>query len=99
MPAPTRIYRITIGDSDRLVRAVSPAAALMHVARDISRTQIASQEDLVECLEDGIRVETAGEAPAARVTDFAPDPLPGAPDAAGVELVDHDPAGAAPGER
>jgi hypothetical protein len=32
----------------------------MHVARDIARVGVASQDDLIECLADGIKVETAG---------------------------------------
>jgi DNA-binding protein H-NS len=77
MATPTRIYRITIGASDRLVRAPSPASALMHVARDIARVCVASQDDLVECLSDGIKVEAAGEdaqaRPAAEAADVVDD--------------------------
>lgn len=59
---PTRIYRITIGDTDRLVRAASQDQALMHVARDIARVVVASQDDLVECLTDGVKVESLADA-------------------------------------
>jgi hypothetical protein len=62
MATPTRIYRIVIGASVRLVRAVHPSAALMHVARDIAAVKVASQDDLVNCLADGIKVESGGEA-------------------------------------
>lgn len=53
-----RIYLVTIGKSDRLVRATHPATALMHVARNIAKVRVASQDDLVQCLADGIQVET-----------------------------------------
>jgi hypothetical protein len=52
-----RIYRVTVGENDRLVRATHPATALMHVARDIAKVRVASQDDLVECFGDGIQVE------------------------------------------
>lgn len=55
-----RIYRITIGDADRLVRATHPATALMFVARDIARVRVASQADIVECMSDDIKVEDVG---------------------------------------
>jgi hypothetical protein len=48
MAAGTRIYLVTIGAADRLVRASHPATALMHVARDIAKVKVASQEDIVE---------------------------------------------------
>ena len=57
MATQTRIYRVTIGENDRLVRAAHPSHALMHVARDIAAVAVASQQDLIECLEDGIKVE------------------------------------------
>ena len=59
MTTATRIYLVTIGDSDRLVRATHPAQALMHVARDIASVAVASQDDLVNCIADGISVESA----------------------------------------
>lgn len=58
MPAPTRVYRVTIGENDRLVRASHPSHALMHVARDIASVCVASQQDLIDCLTDGIQIET-----------------------------------------
>jgi hypothetical protein len=53
----TRIYIVTVGETDRLVRAAHPANALMHVARDIASVRVAGQQDLIDCLEDGIKVE------------------------------------------
>lgn len=57
MAQPTRVYRVTIGENDRLVRATHPSHALMHVARDIAAVCVATQDDLIECIEDGIKVE------------------------------------------
>lgn len=58
MAAQTRVYRVTIGENDRLVRATHPSHALMHVARDIAAVTVATQDDLIDCLKDGIEVES-----------------------------------------
>lgn len=55
--AATRIYIVTIGENDRLVRAGHPSTALSHVARDIASVRVATQDDLLQCLQDGIKVE------------------------------------------
>lgn len=63
MPTPSRIYLVTAAEDGeaRLVRAVSPAQAIRHVARDRYRAHVAAQETLVEMLTAGEPVETAGE--------------------------------------
>ena len=58
MAAQTRVYIVTVGENDRLVRASHPSHALMHVAKDIASVKVASQDDLIECFGDGIKVET-----------------------------------------
>lgn len=58
MAAQTRVYLVTIGENDRLVRATHPSHALMHVARDIAHVKVAGQQDLIDCLQDGIEVES-----------------------------------------
>lgn len=55
--ANTRLYRATIGENDRLVRAASPAQVYSYIARELIKVRVASQTDLVECLSDGIKVE------------------------------------------
>ena len=55
--ATTRIYLVTVGATDRLVRASHPANALMHVARDIAKVKVASQDELIQCLADAVDVE------------------------------------------
>lgn len=56
--ATERIYMVTIGENDRLIRASHPSNALQYVARDIAKVRVATQDDLIECLNDGIKVET-----------------------------------------
>lgn len=72
----TRIYLVTIGSTDRLVRAASPAAALMHVARDLAEVRVATQDDIVDCITDGVTVETLTTEP---VQPSAPAPAPAEP--------------------
>lgn len=65
-----RIYRVAnfIADVDadsgktftRLVRASNAAQAVRHVAADTLHVAVASQDDLVELLEAGVRVEQSG---------------------------------------
>lgn len=66
MTAPTRIYIVTpkiVEDgkpvAKRLVRAPTPAQALRHVASEFD-VAVASQDDLVAAVADGVRVEDAG---------------------------------------
>lgn len=71
MATPQRIYRVAnfIADVDadtgrtftRLVRAPNAAQALRHVAADTLNVAVASQDDLVELIEAGVKVESAGE--------------------------------------
>ena len=57
------VYLITnrSTDTQRLVRAANKAAAIRHVAADTLGAQVASAETLIELLQDGVRVEDAGE--------------------------------------
>ena len=64
MATPTRIYYVSVEGVEHLVRAAHPSAALMHVARSIATVCVASQDDLVNCMADGVKVETAGESTA-----------------------------------
>lgn len=73
MATPTRIYHINLEGIPYLVRAAHPSAALMHVARNVASVRVASQDDLVNCIADGIKVENAREE--------APEPAPAAPPA------------------
>lgn len=66
MAAQTRVYIVqprTEGDQPiptnqrRLVRATHPAHALRHVADGAYLVQVASQDDLIELLDAGVRPE------------------------------------------
>lgn len=48
----------------RLVRATHPSRALHHVAADEYSVEVASQEDLITLLEDGVKVEDVKAEPA-----------------------------------
>lgn len=56
----TRIYTISNGDTDRLVRAASRAQAISHVARSVFNSRVATQDDLVDAMQAGVKVEDAG---------------------------------------
>lgn len=53
----TRIYFITDGTRNRLIRAANQAQAMSHAARTLFRVRVASQDDLVASLSAGARVE------------------------------------------
>ena len=55
-----RIYIVNGGEQPRLVRAGSRSAAISHVVRTPYTAAVASQDDIVTALGQGIRVEDAG---------------------------------------
>lgn len=57
--AANRIYQVKLGENKRLVRSGHPATALMHVARDVATVSVATQEEIVDCMSAGIKVEDA----------------------------------------
>lgn len=62
MATATRIYLVTNTDGAvRLVKAAVPSQAITHVAKQIFSARIASQDDLVEALSRGTKVESYGE--------------------------------------
>lgn len=56
----TRIYHVTDGLQDHLVRAGTRAQALGHVARNTLKVELASQEALVHLIQQGTAIEEAG---------------------------------------
>lgn len=54
-----RIYVVGTPDGVRLVRATVRGQALNHVAQSQFTVRVASQEDLVEYLGDGFKIENA----------------------------------------
>ena len=62
MATPTRIYIVTSTEgASRLVKAAVPSQAITHVAKQVYAARIASQNDLVEAISSGIKVEAYGE--------------------------------------
>jgi hypothetical protein len=57
----TRIYIVTGPTGTRLVKAAAPSQAITHVAKSAFTAKVASQDDLVEALSSGIKVETYGD--------------------------------------
>ena len=55
------IYAVQAPDAFRLVEATSKQAALRHVARNILSVERASQKTLVAAIQDGVKVEIAGD--------------------------------------
>lgn len=58
---PSRIYRIDDGRKDRLVRATSQAQAIRHVASGFA-VRVATQDDIVSLMSEGVTVEGGAEA-------------------------------------
>lgn len=58
--ASQRIYIVTGPTGSRLVKASVASQAISHVAKSAFSAKVASQDDLVEALSNGIKVETYG---------------------------------------
>ena len=62
MATSTRIYIVTSTDgATRLVKASVASQAITHAAKSAFTAKVASQDDLVEAVSNGIKVETYGE--------------------------------------
>ena len=62
MATATRIYIVSTQDgTNRLVRATVASQAITHVAKSAFTARVASQDDLVEALSNGVKVEAYGE--------------------------------------
>jgi len=57
----TRIYIFTGPTGTRLVKAAAPSQAITHVAKSEFDARVASQDDLVQALSNGVKVETYGD--------------------------------------
>lgn len=66
----SRIYVVSDGKTERLVRAVSGPRAIAHVVQNSYSAHVASQDDMVRLL-PGRAVEVAGEIP---TTNARPEP-------------------------
>ena len=62
MATSTRIYIVTSTDgATRLVKATVASQAITHAAKQSFTARVASQDDLVQALSSGVKVETYGE--------------------------------------
>ena len=62
MATSTRVYIVSTQDgTNRLVKASVASQAIMHVAKSAFIAKVASQDDLIEELSKGTKVETYGE--------------------------------------
>jgi hypothetical protein len=61
MATATRIYLVNGPTGSRLVKATVASQAITHVAKSAFSAKVASQDDLVETLSRGIKVEAYGE--------------------------------------
>lgn len=60
----TRIYSVQSANDFHLVEASTKNAALRHVAEKHFEVSVANQKTLVGAIQDGIKIEQAGEEPA-----------------------------------
>jgi hypothetical protein len=62
MATSTRIYIVTSTDgATRLIKATVASQAITHAAKQSFTARVASQDDLVQALSNGVKVETYGE--------------------------------------
>jgi hypothetical protein len=61
MATATRIYLVNGPTGSRLVKATVASQAITHVAKSAFSARVASQDDLVEALSSGVKVESYGE--------------------------------------
>lgn len=61
----TRIYAVESKDGFHLVEASTKVSALRHVAEKHFNVAVANQKTLVGAMKDGVKIEVAGEDPAA----------------------------------
>ena len=61
MATSTRVYIVTGPTGNRLVKATVASQAITHVAKSSFSAKVASQDDLIEELSKGTKVESYGE--------------------------------------
>jgi hypothetical protein len=61
MATTTRIYLVNGPTGTRLVKASVASQAITHAAKSAFTAKVASQDDLVEAVSNGVKVETYGE--------------------------------------
>jgi hypothetical protein len=61
MATSTRIYLVNGPTGTRLIKASVASQAITHAAKSAFTAKVASQDDLVEAVSNGIKVENYGE--------------------------------------
>ena len=61
MATTTRIYLVNGPTGTRLVKASVASQAITHAAKSAFTAKVASQDDLVQAVSNGVKVETYGE--------------------------------------
>ncbi len=61
MATSTRIYLVNGPTGTRLIKASVASQAITHAAKSAFTAKVASQDDLVQAVSNGIKVETYGE--------------------------------------
>jgi hypothetical protein len=61
MATSTRIYLVNGPTGTRLIKASVASQAITHAAKSAFTAKVASQDDLVEAVSNGVKVETYGE--------------------------------------
>jgi hypothetical protein len=61
MATTTRIYLVNGPTGTRLIKASVASQAITHAAKSAFTAKVASQDDLVEAVSNGVKVETYGE--------------------------------------
>ena len=61
MATATRIYLVNGLTGMRLIKAIVASQAITHAAKSAFTAKVASQDDLVEALSNGVKVEAYGE--------------------------------------
>jgi hypothetical protein len=61
MATATRIYLVNGPTGSRLIKATVASQAITHAAKSAFTAKVASQDDLVQALSSGVKVETYGE--------------------------------------
>lgn len=55
------VYKVTIGDKVRMIKAKTSAGARNHALKDLATVEQIETEDAIELAGKGIKLETAGE--------------------------------------
>lgn len=74
MAGESRIYKVETPNGARLVRAQNRVQAVNHVARATIKGEVASQDDLIELVGAGVKVEDVGDEEAAPAGDGVEHP-------------------------